>query len=407
MSKVFEILKERGYINNYSHDEVIEKLDKDCLTFYIGFDATADSLTLGHFVTIMAMMHMEKAGHRPIALLGGGTTMIGDPSGRNDMRQIMTKERIDHNAEKFREQISRFLDVENGHTVIENNANWLLDLNFVNFMREVGVHFGVNQMLSLDTYKNRLEDGLTFFEMSYILMQAYDFLVLNRKYGASLQMGGSDQWSNILAGVNLIKKTEEKDAYALTFNLLTTADGIKMGKTAKGAIWLDRDKTSPYDMFQYLRNVADADVEPFLKLLTFLDLDEIKRLTNVEGAEINKAKEVLAYEVVKMVHGKEDADASLSAARSLFAGNKDSDNIPTTEYQKADFENGKQIIELIRDLGFVKSNGEGRRLIQNGGISLNDDKVADFNKQVTLEDFKDDKLLVRKGKKTYHQIKLV
>lgn len=407
MNKVFETLKERGYINNYSHDEVIEKLNNECLTFYIGFDATADSLTLGHFVTIMAMMHMEKAGHKPIALLGGGTTMIGDPSGRNDMRQIMTKERIDHNAEKFREQISRFLDVENGHTVIENNANWLLDLNFVNFMREVGVHFGVNQMLALDAYKNRLEDGLTFFEMSYILMQAYDFLVLNRKYGASLQMGGSDQWSNILAGVNLIRKTEEKDAYALTFNLLTTADGIKMGKTAKGAIWLDREKTSPYDMFQYLRNVADADVKPFLKLLTFLDLDEIEKLTNVEGAEINKAKEVLAYEVVKMVHGKEDADASLSAARSLFAGNKDSENIPTTEYQKSDFENGKEIIALIRDLGFVKSNGEGRRLIQNGGISLNDEKVADFNKKVTLEDFKDDKLLVRKGKKTYHQIKLV
>lgn len=407
MNKVFETLKERGYINNYSHDEVIEKLNNECLTFYIGFDATADSLTLGHFVTIMAMMHMEKAGHKPIALLGGGTTMIGDPSGRNDMRQIMTKERIDHNAEKFREQISRFLDVENGHTVIENNANWLLDLNFVNFMREVGVHFGVNQMLALDAYKNRLEDGLTFFEMSYILMQAYDFLVLNRKYGASLQMGGSDQWSNILAGVNLIRKTEEKDAYALTFNLLTTADGIKMGKTAKGAIWLDREKTSPYDMFQYLRNVADADVKPFLKLLTFLDLDEIEKLTNVEGAEINKAKEVLAYEVVKMVHGKEDADASLSAARSLFAGNKDSENIPTTEYQKSDFENGKEIIALIRDLGFVKSNGEGRRLIQNGGISLNDEKVADFNKKVTLDDFKDDKLLVRKGKKTYHQIKLV
>lgn len=407
MNKVFETLKERGYINNYSHDQVIEKLNNESLTFYIGFDATADSLTLGHFVTIMAMMHMEKAGHKPIALLGGGTTMIGDPSGRNDMRQIMTKERIDHNAEKFREQISRFLDVENGHTVIENNANWLLDLNFVNFMREVGVHFGVNQMLALDAYKNRLEDGLTFFEMSYILMQAYDFLVLNRKYGASLQMGGSDQWSNILAGVNLIRKTEEKDAYALTFNLLTTADGIKMGKTAKGAIWLDREKTSPYDMFQYLRNVADADVKPFLKLLTFLDLDEIEKLTNVEGAEINKAKEVLAYEVVNIIHGKEDADAALSAARSLFAGNKDSEDIPTTEYKKSDFESGKEIIELIRDLGFVKSNGEGRRLIQNGGISLNDEKVADFNKMVTLDDFKDDKLLVRKGKKTYHQIKLV
>lgn len=238
MTNVYETLKERGYINNQSHDELIEKLGDEKLTFYIGFDATADSLTLGHFVTLMAMMHMEKAGHRPIALLGAGTTMIGDPSGRNDMRKIMTKDQINHNAEKFREQISRFLDVESGHTVIENNANWLLDLNFVEFMREVGVHFNVNQMLTLDAYKNRLGEGLTFFEFSYLLMQSYDFLVLNRKYDCTLQMGGSDQWSNILGGVNLIEKLEEKNAYALTFNLLTTSDGVKMGKTAKGAVWL-------------------------------------------------------------------------------------------------------------------------------------------------------------------------
>lgn len=407
MSKVFETLKERGYINNYSHDEIIEELDNENLTFYIGFDATADSLTLGHFVTIMAMMHMEKAGHRPIALLGGGTTMIGDPSGRNDMRQIMTKERIDHNAEKFREQISRFLDVENGHTIIENNANWLLDLNFVEFMREVGVHFGVSYMLTLDAYKNRLGEGLTFFEMSYILMQAYDFLVLNKKYGCSLQMGGSDQWSNILAGVNLIHKTEEKDAYALTFNLLTTSDGIKMGKTAKGAVWLDREKTSPYEMFQYLRNVSDADVKPFLKLLTFLPLDEIDELTKVEGAELNHAKEILAYEVVKMVHSEEDAKEALETSRSLFSGNKDSENIPSTDMERKIFEEGIGIIDLIREIGFVKSNGEGRKLIQNGGISIDDEKISDFKKVVTVEDFTEDKLLLRKGKKNYHQIKLV
>ncbi len=407
MSKVFETLKERGYINNYSHDEIIEKLDNENLTFYIGFDATADSLTLGHFVTIMAMMHMEKAGHRPVALLGGGTTMIGDPSGRNDMRQIMTKERIDHNAEKFREQISRFLDVENGHTIIENNANWLLDLNFVEFMREVGVHFGVSYMLTLDAYKNRLGEGLTFFEMSYILMQAYDFLVLNRKYGCSLQMGGSDQWSNILAGVNLIHKTEEKDAYALTFNLLTTSDGIKMGKTAKGAVWLDREKTSPYEMFQYLRNVSDADVKPFLKLLTFLSLEEIDKLTKVEGAELNHAKEILAYEVVKMVHSEEDAKEALETSRSLFSGNKDSENIPSTDMERKIFEEGIGLIDLIREIGFVNSNGEGRKLIQNGGISIDNEKISDFKKVVTAEDFTEDKLLLRKGKKNFHQIKLV
>ncbi|MDO5028656.1 MAG: tyrosine--tRNA ligase [Bacillota bacterium] len=405
---VFDVLKERGYIDNTSNEEEIrDLLAKEKVTYYIGFDATADSLTLGHFVQIMTMIHMERAGHRPIALLGAGTTMVGDPSGRTDMRQLMTKDRINHNARRFEEQMKRFLDIDNGKTIIENNANWLLDLNFLEFMREVGVHFSINRMLAMDAYKNRINDGLTFFEFSYLLLQSYDFLHLFREYGAKIQMGGSDQWSNIIGGMELIRKKENQQAYAMTFKLLTTAAGEKMGKTAKGAIWLDREKTSPYDMFQYLRNVADADVKPFLRLLTFLDLDEIDRLTNVEGAEINKAKEILAYEVVKMVHGQKDAEESLSAARSLFAGNKDSENIPTTDYPKADFQAGKDVIELIRELGFVKSNGEGRRLIQNGGISLNDEKVEDTNRLITLEDFSDDKLLVRKGKKTYHQIKLV
>ena len=407
MTNVYETLKERGYINNQSHDELIEKLGDEKLTFYIGFDATADSLTLGHFVTLMAMMHMEKAGHRPIALLGAGTTMIGDPSGRNDMRKIMTKDQINHNAEKFREQISRFLDVESGHTVIENNANWLLDLNFVEFMREVGVHFNVNQMLTLDAYKNRLGEGLTFFEFSYLLMQSYDFLLLNRKYDCTLQMGGSDQWSNILGGVNLIEKLEEKNAYALTFNLLTTSDGVKMGKTAKGAVWLDREKTSPYEMFQYLRNISDEDVKPFLKLLTFLSLEEIEELTKDGGAKLNHAKEGLASEVVKIIHSEEDAKEALETSRSLFSGNKDSENIPSTEMEKSIFEEGIGILDLIREIGFVKSNGEGRKLVQNGGISIEEEKVQDFRKTVTLEDFTEDKLLLRKGKKNYHQIKLV
>lgn len=405
---VFDVLKERGYIDNCSHEEEIrELLGKEKITYYIGFDATADSLTLGHFVQIMTMMHMERAGHRPIALLGAGTTMIGDPSGRSDMRKLMTKEMIDHNAAKFKEQLSRFLDIKGGKTIIENNANWLLDLNFLEFMREVGVHFSINKMIAMDSYKNRMEQGLTFFEFSYLLLQSYDFLVLNRKYGAIMQMGGSDQWSNIIGGMELIRKKEQKPAYAMTFKLLTTAAGIKMGKTAKGAIWLDREKTSPYEMFQYLRNIADPDVKPFLKLLTFLELDEIDKLTEVEGSELNRAKEILAYEVVKMVHGEQDAKEALETSRSLFSGKKDDENVPATEYKKEDFENGKSILEILKEIGFVKSNGEGRRLIQNGGVYVEDKKVEDFSLIIKKEDFKDDKLLLRKGKKNYHQLKLV
>lgn len=404
---VFDILQERGYIDNVSHEEEVRELmGKEKITYYIGFDATADSLTLGHLVQIMTMIHMERAGHRPIALLGAGTTMVGDPSGRTDMRKLMTKEMIDANAKKFEAQMKRFLDIDGGKTIIDNNANWLLDINFLNFMREVGVHFSVNRMLAMDAYKNRLEEGLTFFEFSYLLLQSYDFYVLHEKYDCIMQMGGSDQWSNIIGGIELIRRKKQDPAYGMTFKLLTTASGEKMGKTAKGAIWLDREKTSPYEMFQYLRNVADEDVKPFLKRLTFLPLDEIDKLTNVEGSELNKAKEILAYEVVKLVHSEEDAKASLETARSLFSGAQDDDNVPSTEFSEDDFKEGKGILDLIREIGFVKSNGEGRRLIQNGGIYINDKTVEDFRRVVTLDDFEDGKILMRKGKKNYHQLKL-
>lgn len=402
---VYDVLKERGYIAQTSNDEEVRRLlNEEEITYYIGFDATADSLTLGHFLIIMTMMHMERAGHRPIALLGGGTTLVGDPSGRNEMRSIMTIDDINANAEKFKSQMERFLDIEGGKSLIENNADWLVDLNFLDFMREVGVHFGVNRMLAMESYENRLKDGLTFFEFSYLLLQSYDFLVLNRKHNAIMQMGGSDQWSNIIGGIELIRKAEQKSAYALTFELLTTAAGEKMGKTSKGAIWLDPNKTPPYEMFQYLRNVADLDVEPFLKLLTFLDLEEIESLVNVEGSQINKAKEVLAFEVVKTIHGEDEAKKALDTSRSLFEGQKDDSNIPSTHMDKKDFEDGIGLLNLMTSVGLSSSNGEARRLIQSGGVYLNETQVKDFSITIGLDNFEDGKLLLRRGKKTHHQI---
>lgn len=404
---VYDVLKERGYIAQTSNDEEVRKLlNEDQITYYIGFDATADSLTLGHYLIIMTMIHMERAGHRPIALLGGGTTLVGDPSGRDEMRSIMTVDDIKQNAKKFEAQMKRFLDIEGGKSLIENNADWLVDLNFVEFMREVGVHFGVNRMLAMESYQNRLEDGLTFFEFSYLLLQSYDFLVLNRMHNAVMQMGGSDQWSNIIGGIDLIRKAEQSQAYALTFELLTTAAGEKMGKTAKGAIWLDSEKTSPYEMFQYLRNVDDADAKPFLKLLTFLELEEIEDMTNVQGSEINKAKEVLAYEVVKNVHGEEEANKALEASRALFEGQGDETGIPTRAMDKSIFEDGIGILNLMREVGLAQSNGEARRLVQSGGVYMNDDQVKEYSVMVNLDDFQDGKLMLRRGKKHYQQITL-
>jgi len=407
MANVYDILLERGYIDQVTYeDELRELLEKEKVTFYIGFDATADSLTLGHFIQIMVMMHMQRAGHRPIALLGGGTTMIGDPSGRTDMRKMLTKEEIDHNAERFKEQFARFLDFSDGKAIMENNANWLLNLNFLEFMREVGVHFSVNYMLTLESYKNRLERGLTFFEFSYMLLQSYDFLELYRRYNCKLQIGGSDQWSNILGGYDLVRKLENDKVYAMTLKLLTTASGAKMGKTAKGAIWLDPKKTSPYELYQYLRNTDDRDVEKFLALLTFLPMDEVRRLGSLEGAEINKAKEVLAFEVTKLVHGEEEAVKAQNAARALFSGAQEEGSIPYTEFDKSVFEEGIGILELLTKVGLTKSNSEGRRLIEQNGLTMNDEKVNDIGKTITLEDFREGKLMLRKGKKVYHQVRI-
>lgn len=405
---VFDELVERGYFEQATYeDELKEMLGKESVKFYIGFDATADSLTIGHFIQIMVMMRMQRHGHVPIALLGGGTTMIGDPSGRSDMRMVMTKETIDHNADCFAKQLATFLDFEDDKAIIENNANWLLDLNFLDFMREIGVHFSVNQMLTLDSYKNRMADGLTFFEFSYMLMQSYDYLVLYRKYGVKLQMGGSDQWSNILGGYDLVRKLEHDKVYAMTFKLLTTADGVKMGKSQKGAVWLDKEKTSPYELFQYMRNIDDRDVEKFLLMLTFLPTDECKRLGALEGAQINEAKETLAFEITKLIHGEEEAEKAKEASRALFVSGAESENIPFTEISRSEFKDGKGILDLLKELNLIKSNSEGRRLIEQNGISIDGEKVKSFDTVITEDNFKEDKILIRKGKKIYHQVKLV
>ena len=407
MKNVLDILSERGYIDQVTfEDELRQLLGNESVVFYIGFDATADSLTLGHFLQLMVMMHMQQAGHRPIALLGGGTTMIGDPSGKTDMRKVMTKEFINYNASRFKIQLEKFLDFREGKAILENNANWLLDLNFLDFMREIGVHFSVNRMLQMDAYKNRMEKGLTFFEFGYMLMQSYDFLELYRKYDCKLQLGGSDQWSNILGGYELVRKLEQDKVYAMTFKLLTTAAGTKMGKTEAGTIWLDPEKTPPYELYQYMRNVDDRDVEKFLSLLTFLPMEEVKRLGAFKDSEINKAKEVLAFEVTKLIHGQEEAEKAQNAARALFSGGVEEGSIPFTEMDYKIFEEGIGILDLMKDLGLTKSNGEGRRLVDQGGVTLDDIKVETIDKKVTLDDFKDGKLLIRKGKKVYHQLRI-
>lgn len=405
---VIDILEERGFIDQMTHEEELrDLLEKEKVKFYIGFDATADSLTLGHFLQIRVMQHMQKAGHIPVALLGGGTTMIGDPSGKNDMRKVMTEDFINHNAECFRKQISHFLDFSEGKGIIENNKDWLLDLKFLPFMREIGVHFSVNRMLNFDCYKNRMERGLTFFEFGYMLMQSYDFLYLYRKHGVKLELGGSDQWSNIIGGYELVRKLESDLVFGMTFKLLTTASGQKMGKSEKGAIWLDRDKTSPYEMFQYLRNCDDRDVIKFLKLLTMLPLEKIAEYEKLEGQELNKAKEVLAFEVVKDVHGEEAAKEALEASKALFQGGADSDNIPNEDMDRKIFEEGIGILDLMTRLNLTKSNSEARRLIQGGGVSIDGEKVQDPNLVVKADMFTDDKLILQKGKKVHQRITLV
>ncbi len=408
MENVLDVLEERGFIEQLTHEEETrELLGKEKITFYIGFDPTADSLHVGHFLTIMAMAHMQRAGHRPIALMGGGTGMIGDPTGKTDMRKMLTVEDIDHNVECFKKQLSKLIDFSDGKALIVNNADWIRSLNYIDFLRTIGVHFSVNQMLTAECYKTRLEKGLSFLEFNYMPMQANDFLELNRRYGCVMQLGGSDQWANILGGVDLIRRMERKPAFGMTFKLLTTSEGKKMGKTEGGAVWLDPEKTTPYEFYQYWRNVGDKDVEKCLALLTFLPMDEVRRLGALEGSEINKAKEILAFEVTKIIHGEEEAKKAQDAARALFAGGAEGGSIPTTEIPASKFGDGMDILTLLSECGLIASKSEGRRLVQQNGLKLNDEKVTAFDYIVTSNDIKDGKIKIQKGKKVFHHVKLV
>ncbi len=408
-TNVFDVLMERGFIKQTTHGyEIRELLQDEKVTFYIGFDPTADSLHVGHFMQIIIMMYMQKFGHVPIVLVGGGTAMVGDPSGRTDMRQIMTPEIIRENGEKFKKVFGRFIDFEDGKAIYDNNANWLLDLNYVGFLRQIGKHFSVNRMLTAECYKQRLESGLTFLEFNYMLMQAYDFLELNRRYNCKMQFGGDDQWSNIIAGVDLTRREAQKQVYGMTFALLTTSEGNKMGKTQKGALWLDKDKTSPYEFYQYWRNVEDADVRTCLSMLTFLPMEEVESLSMLEGEKINKAKEILAFEVTKLVHGENEAHKAEKAAKSLFGGQGDMENVPKTSFNPEKFRGqGVGIVTLITEVKLVPSKVEGFRTIQQGGLSIDGERVTDTKLMVTEDMFTDGKLLLRRGKKTFHLIELV
>ena len=400
---VMDVLRERGFIAQTVYEEELYKmLGEEKVTFYVGFDPTADSLHIGHYIPIMAMAHMQRAGHRPIALMGGGTGLIGDPSGKSDLRKMLTREDVDHNVQCIKAQMSRFLDFSEGKAIIANNADWLGNLNYIDFLREVGVHFSVNRMLTAECYKQRMEKGLTFLEFNYMLMQGYDFLELFRRYGCRVELGGDDQWSNILAGADLIRRKEREPAGAVTFKLLLTHDGRKMGKTEAGALWLDPKKTSPYDFYQYWRNVDDADVKKCLALLTFLPMEEVNRLGALEGSQINEAKKVLAYEVTKLVHGEEEAAAAAKAAEALFGGSALAGAVPTTEIES--LEGCKRVIDLMVKAGLAKSLGEGRRLIAGGGVYVNDAKVTDADQEVSEADFGAEGLMLRKGKKAYHRI---
>ena len=403
---ILDVLKERGFIAQLTfEDELYEQL-KEPTTFYVGFDPTADSLHIGHYIPIMAMAHMQRAGHRPIALMGGGTGMIGDPSGKSDMRKMLTTEDIDHNVACIKKQMSRFLDFGEGGAIIANNADWLRDLNYIEFLREIGKYFSVNQMLTAECYRQRLERGLTFLEFNYMLMQGYDFLELFRRYGCRLEMGGDDQWSNMLAGADLIRRKEQERAFAMTFKLLLTHEGKKMGKTEKGALWLDPEKTTPYEFYQYWRNVDDADVEKCLGLLTFLPMDEVRRLGALEGSEINEAKKVLAFEVTKLVHGEEEATKAAHAASALFGGGAMGGSVPTTEFTAEQLAADGRLTTILTAVGIAKSNSAARKLVEQNAVSINDAKVTDVNYALRAEDIPADGLMIRSGKKNYHRILL-
>ncbi len=401
---VFDVLQERGFIKQLSHEEEIkELLEKEKVTFYIGFDPTADSLHVGHFIALMLMSHMQKAGHRPICLLGGGTGMVGDPSGKDDMRKMLTPEFIAHNIACFKKQMSRFIDFTDDKAIMVNNADWLMDLNYIQLLREVGVHFSVNRMLAAECFKKRLEKGMTFFEFNYMIMQGYDFWHLFKHHNCVMELGGDDQWSNMLAGVELIRRKEQKPAFCMTCKLLTTSDGRKMGKTEKGALWLDPEKTSPYDFYQYWRNVGDNDVENCLSLLTFLPMDEVRRLGALKDAEINTAKKVLAFEVTKLVHGEEEALKAQQAAEALFGGGGNMENVPTIEITEAD--KTAKIIDVLTANKVFSSKREARQMIAQGGLYLQDAAVTDPEAFLAAEMFDvEGSLLVRKGKKKYFRL---
>ena len=429
---VYDVLKERGFIEQTTDEDAVRKLlSEEKIKFYIGFDPTADCLHVGHFMQVIIMMYMQKYGHPPVVLLGGGTGMVGDPSGRTDMRKLMDIETIDENCRQFKKLFDRFLEFdeewkyegndgvfapghenktpEPGKAISVNNAHWLRPLNYVEFVRAVGTHFNVNTMLRAEAFKQRMarEGGLSFFEFNYMLMQSYDFMVMARDFGVKMQFGGNDQWSNIIGGVDLTRKMTGKEVYGMTFSLLTNSEGKKMGKTAKGALWLSPEKTSPYEFYQYWRNVGDADVEKCLRMLTFLPMDEVRRLAALEGAEINHAKEVLAYEVTKLVHGEEEAKKAQDGARAAFGGGASTENIPTAEYEAAAFEGeGKGLLTLMTELKLAASNGEARRTIQQGGLSVNGAKVTDPRTMVTRDMFQDGELLLQKGKKKFQKVVL-
>lgn len=404
---VYEELKERGLIAQVTDEEQIRELvNTGKAVFYIGFDPTADSLHVGHFMALTLMKRLQEAGNKPIALIGGGTAMIGDPSGKTDMRQMMTKETIQHNCDCFKKQMSKFIDFSDDKALMVNNADWLLDLNYVDVLREVGACFSVNRMLAAECYKQRMERGLSFLEFNYMIMQSYDFYSLYQKYGCNLQFGGDDQWSNMIGGMELVRRKLGGDANAMTITLLLNSDGKKMGKTEKGAVWLDPEKTSPYEFYQYWRNVDDSDVIKCMKLLTFLPLEEIAEYEKLEGAELNKAKEVLAYELTKLVHNKEEADKADAAAKALFGGGADNANMPATVLTEEDFVDGSvSVLDMMVKAGIIKSKGEGRRLIIQGGVSLNDEKITDPYFTLTKADF-DKEIIIKKGKKVFHKFSL-
>ena len=401
---VYEELQERGLIAQITNeDEVRELINNGKAVFYIGFDPTADSLHVGHFMALCLMKRLQMAGNKPIALIGGGTGMIGDPSGKTDMRKMLTPEIIQHNCDCFKKQMSKFIDFSEGKAMMVNNADWLLDLNYINVLREVGACFSVNRMLSFECYKQRMERGLSFLEFNYMIMQSYDFYTLYKKYGCNLQFGGDDQWSNMIGGMELIRKKLQGNANAMTITLLTNSEGKKMGKTEKGAVWLDAEKTSPYEFYQYWRNVGDDDVIKCMKLLTFVPMEQINEYAKLEGAELNKVKEVLAFELTKMIHGEEEATKAQNAAKALFAGGADNSHMPETVLTDDDFTDGSiMILDMMVKAGIIKSKGEGRRLITQGGVSVNDEKATDPNMSFTTDDFSNE-IIVKKGKKVFHK----